>query len=273
MKEIKDIKIIDQTLRKTVKESINDNLSMNEKIERLMIPKRNLVVIETKNKENGKIIDKQENHNLVVYHGRSWVAQRVLNKSLYTEGDRTNYPNMFISWFALGSGGCDTSNPLDVNPVKLVEYSLSNHEKIAEDNEIGENNLSVTIDSTVFHYHSLSNITFFPDPDIIPGDNIGISDPDYELMEDIDIEGYKADSYLCVLIEVNITESEYNGPSYYGLSGVAYKDLNEAGLFFSLSDTPDPNLTGIPQLYAKVNFSTIRKTENRELVFRWYLYF
>jgi hypothetical protein len=115
---------------------------------------------------------------------------------------------------------------------------------------------------------------------------------------------YKLDSYLIAHVKVTIGEDEFNGPINYNLnyaqpSGVYYnenwtptdspiedpsnppyqdhQDINEAGLFIAPYFS---NLTGItvsdenrPELFARVTFPTIRKRNDRELVFNWYVYF
>jgi len=114
---------------------------------------------------------------------------------------------------------------------------------------------------------------------------------------------YKLDSYLVTHIRTTIGEEECNGPLYYDINYSQpstyynedftpsdnpvvdptsapyhnYQDINEAGLFMAPYFA---NLTGIsisdanrPEMFARVTFPTIRKRDDRELIFNWFCYF
>jgi hypothetical protein len=110
-----------------------------------------------------------------------------------------------------------------------------------------------------------------------------------EDIEYVDGSGTKVDSYLRALVRVTIQPEEYNGPLYYDpeSDGEEYEDINQAGMFFARTWDPDYyDLTSGAyryalaaenhydfQMFAKVNFSTIRKDDTRQLIFSWYFYF
>ncbi len=284
-------------------------------------PKTNKVVVEARDKKTGKKEVVAESTNLIVYHGRSWLMQRAFGFPLGAVGDSTNfYPwdntdstavedcrhldfhNMYINWFAVGSGGADiSSSPLEPYSVSSVEYELQNHLPIGGDSDV--NPSGVTDNLRYFHknpigeggvfrdYHQFDPQypQFMFDPDIVPGEG-GTEDPQYDEMEiknnasETLFGGFKTDSYLRALIRVTISPEECNGPKYYDplANGEEYSYLNEAGLFVSPSHNADAEcFTSLEpekvlykvQLFAKVNFSTIRKDDTRELIFSWYIYF
>ena len=95
---------------------------------------------------------------------------------------------------------------------------------------------------------------------------------------------FKVDSYLRALIRVTISPEECNGPTYYdpAADGEEFRYLNEAGLYVSRSYDPDADCFNALdddnhgdelQQFAKVNFSSIRKDDSRELVISWYIFF
>lgn len=313
--ERKRIKIKD-----SAKRNIRDNFGANSDI---IIPKRNRVLVESRDIRTGEKRVEQDTHNLIVYHGRSWLMQRAFNLNLGAVGDgdnpkpwannasssvselqRTGWKDMFISWFALGIGGAEEADPLEPKTALSVEYELINHIPIGADTTGGENptgidgNLRYTHpeDSTSFgvfqraertrDYHKIDDLypSFLTDQDVIPGLG-GTEDPNYYDMEvagtedpttPIVFNGYKADSYLRALVRVTVAPEEYNGPDYYSGSGEnTYRDISEAGLYVSPYYTP-AEFTGVyneVELFAKVNFSSVRKDETRELIFSWYIYF
>jgi len=55
-----------------------------------------------------------------------------------------------------------------------------------------------------------------------------------------------------------------------GLDRALGEEVNEAGLFTALSDSS--GYTGPFHLFARITFPTIVKTNNRELIFVWYIY-
>jgi len=263
-KEIKIVAVSDD-MKYNIKDSVN-------KVKNKNIPRQNKVVITTLDKKTNEILDKTVSTNLVVYHGRSWVAQRLFDQSIDST-IRPDYEKMYIKYFALGSGGCEyVEGGYNVIPVKLVDYRLDNQLPVVQGTySVPDDCTRILIDSSTFYdFHNFTNVEFLTDPDVVPGDSKGIEDPDYDLMENILIGNYKADSYLVVKVTVTVGSDEYNGPAYYGLVGDYSQNINEAGLFFSVNN---PSSDKLPQLYAKLHFPTKVKDSTQILTFEWYLLF
>ena len=258
---------------------------------------------------------------MIVYHGRSWLMQRafgfplgVTGSSTYEDlvmpwdniedidssvaSERENYPNMYLSWFALGNGGAEEADPLTPIATASYEYSLSQlaigdpatHNPGPNPTGPDGNNIRYGDTGAMNDYHAID--PFYPlflyDPDVAGEDGDGTGgDPEYASMENLLYDGTVSDAYLRTLVRVTIQPEEYNGITYYdpAESGDDYTNVNEAGLFFARSHDPaDYDLTSGTyrydnsnehdlQMFAKVNFSTIRKDETRQLIFSWYFYF
>lgn len=225
------------------------------------------------------------------------------NKEIQAVSDinKDHFDDMYICWFALGQGGCDMSSaPLEPYNTKSVEYQLIDHIPIGGEGE-GQYGVNPTGVSDNLRYHHPSDSTgvtrdyhqfdpqypqFMFDPDIVPTEG-GTEDPYYADMEvagdasSILYAGYKADSYLRALVRVTIAPEECNGPKYYDPldPGDEFRYINEAGLFVARSHNAgntvftSPSAVDEVQMFAKVNFSSIRKDDARELVFSWHLYF
>ena len=213
-----------------------------------------------------------------------------------TDVHRNKWSNMYLCWFAAGQGGADTTNaPLEPYDTTSVEYQLLDHVPIGglDENPSGTTDNLRYIHPAFFEggptrdYHEIDSQypQFLFDPDIVPGEG-GTEDPLYLKMETTDSTsevyygGFKADSYLRALIRVTLAPEECNGPKYYDPMdpGEEYRYLNEAGLFVARSHDAT-TVKGYPegynelQMFAKVNFSSIRKDDTRELIFSWYVYF
>lgn len=212
---------------------------------------------------------------------------------------KNEFQNMYINWFAVGEGGADVINaPLEPYDTTSSEYELISHVPIGGTSDVdpsgvtsnlrydhpapfGDTTAGVTRD---YHQFDPQYPQFMFDPDIVPGEG-GTEDPNYWQMEtadstsDILYGGFKADSYLRALVRVTLAPEECNGPKYYDPldPGEEYRYLNEAGLFVSRSHEPGnscfSSANNEVQMFAKVNFSSIRKDDTRELIFSWYLYF
>lgn len=301
----KRIKIAD-----SAKRNIRDQFGSNSSI---FAPKRNRVIVESRDVRTGERKVEEDTTNLIVYHGRSWIMQRAFNLNLGAEGvvpwdsndstsveiiQRENWRNMYINWFAVGGGGAASENPLEPETVESVEHFIQEpypiqpdlsatghlrytHPAYSEGDDLYRYDDSTS--ASVLDYHKFDDNypQFLPDQDIVP--NGGTSDPNYEEMEVknspfLDFNSVRPDSYLKALIRVTIAPEEYNGPKYYdpGSPGETYRYLNEAGLFVSPShdagDFAGYDYNAV-EMFAKVNFSSIRKDDTRELVFSWYVYF
>ena len=290
----------------------------------LFVPKKNKVIVEARNAKTGEIEETRESSNLIVYHGRSWLMQKAFGYALgvadydgaypwdatsWDLDERRYWPDMKLSWFALGNGGGQIADPLTPNPVESEHYRLRNDNPPAtwsqvpigypEDrfNPSGELDLNMGYgpEEDFQHYHAidLGFPRYLYDPSVAGPDGDGNDDGgeminNWDLMEPIvypaDSET-KVDSYLRALVRVTIQPEEYNGADYYGVEvegeSREYEDINQAGLFFSRSHIAS-DYSGAYihatnpydlQMFAAVNFSTIRKDETRQLVFSWYFYF
>lgn len=249
--------------------------------------KRNRVVVQTRDKNTGKLDLVDDTHNLIVYHGRSWLAQRAVNLNLgmvNTEGSpwdssstgtpvvREHYRDMYINWLAVGINGAPSETPMEPNNTYSSDYALGNQCYIYNSGSAGTGNL--LYDSK--HYHKIDDSypQFIEDTDVTtepPDDETSLGG--YGAVEGTLYGAYKADSYLKVLYKTTLGLTECNGPN-----GSSQYDINEAALFVSPSHDPNNEIftsheTDMVQMFAKVNFSTVRKNANREIIFSWYLYF
>lgn len=291
------------TFRDNEKKTLHDRLVSPGGI---FVPKKNKVLVHSRDPETGEISLESESSNLIVYHGRSWLMQRAFGFPLGAVGDvpwentdstdvsaayRDNFHNMYLTWFAVGSGGADMINaPLEPYDTTSVEYQLIDHVPIGGDDVDPAGTTAnlryahpyPTNATRDYHQFDVQYPQFMFDPDIVPGEG-GTEDPHYDQMQiadsttDVMYEGFKADSYLKALIRVTLAPEECNGPKYYDPldPGEEYRYLNEAGLYVSTNHVPASVSTDNDnvQMFAKVNFSSVRKDETRELIFSWYIFF
>ena len=204
----------------------------------------------------------EDTNNLIVYKGRSWLMQRAFQKDL----DPTIDPEAgyvkntaFISWLALGTGG-GTSDPLTPMEPSLQDVGLGVHKNVGA----GERRSS---DMHDLEYHGFD--TGYPI--FISDINVDLSDTSCLVQDPVTTEDRPCDSFLIALVRVTIEADEYNG----GTTDEDYLDINEAGLFTSWNNDNlcvHPHYQ-TPEIFARVCFSTIRKSSSRELVLSWYCYF
>lgn len=172
-------------------------------------------------------------HNLVVYQGRSWLNQRLMN---------ANNPNVsstkdeWINWFGLGIGGVELSDPLDPVPPTLTDTDLESRIMIN------------ATDSSAADYHIVSS--GYPEEGYykIPFDSV-------EFQQD----PLNDDMWLVSKTTITVGVDDANG-----------KQISEAGLFTSESNAG--GYAGPFHMFARVTFPSIVKTIDRRLVFSWYLY-
>lgn len=183
-----------------------------------------------------------ERSNLVLYQGRQFLLQRAFNKTLDTNNDQDS----FISWFGLGTGGTGSNLLIPIVP-KLTDTELISPAII--------NNKSGTNCIKSGKLHPLDSVTFLPDTE-------------------------NKNKYLIASIVVTIGEDDANGPAG-GATVSDFYDLSEAGLYISDS-TAQSDFTTAPdaashlstiKLFARVTFSTLRKFNERQIVFNWLVYF
>lgn len=309
--------VIKDSAKKTVRDKFGSGSG-------IFVPKKNKVIVEARNIKTGEIEETQTS-NLILYHGRSWLMQRALGLNLGAVGtnevggefpwaqndhenvaaiNRSKWSDMYINWFAAGTGGAEGADLLTPNQTYSTDYELADHLFIGGEEDGGENPSGMSYNLRYTHpadpitfdnaraarerdYHAFDPMypQFLIDPDIVP-DQGGTEDPNYNNMEisgstsddDIQYGGFKADSYLRALVRVTLAPEEYNGPAYYDPigGGNEYNWINEAGLFVSPSHDKDLIVNqsyNQVEIFARTTFESMRKDDTRELVFSWYLYF
>jgi len=217
---------------------LKDNYSNYTKDEFGSIDQRPKGLVEIFEKFPGEDRKLLERKNLVVYQGRSQLMQRAFNQA--AEGWSAATPTTYLSWFALGNGGTLSNLLIPIVP-KSTDTDLT--QKI-----IINSTASTCIDSG--KYHPFDSVSF---------------------LEDASNNNAKLISAITITVGTN----DANGPD-----GTTYYDLNEAGLY--VSDSVDPTDFSGPsgathlallKMFARVTFSSIRKTSERQIIFLWHIYF
>jgi hypothetical protein len=172
-------------------------------------------------------------HNLVLYQGREQLAQRMVNTA---NSEVTSTKDEFVTWFGLGDGGVLTADPLDPIPPILTDTELYSLAMInATDSTCADYN---TADSDHpedgYYKHPFDSVEFEQDS-----------------MND--------DSWLVVKITTVIGVDDAND-----------YQLSEAGLY--TAESPLGGYSGQFTLFSRVTFPSLIKTEDRRLIFRWFLY-
>lgn len=171
-------------------------------------------------------------HNLVLYNGREWLAQRMVNKN---NANVTSTYSDYISWFGLGDGGVTSGDPFSPLSPVITDTDLASRVMIN------------TSDSSSADYHVVSS--GYPEEGYykLPFDDISFEQD--ELNDDF---------WLKIKINITVGTSDANG-----------KQLSEAGLFTGSSN--EPTATNF-NIFSRVTFPSIVKTSDRRLIFNWYLY-
>ncbi len=193
-------------------------------------PKGLVKIYELSDDGNKKLRHKS---NLVVYLGRELLAQRLVN----TENSyATPTKDEFLTWFGLGDGGVDISDPfVPIAPV-ISDNSLSSRIMInATDSSCADYHVTgAGYPETGYYKKPFDSVTFEPD---VLNDN----------------------RWLVIRVSVTVGANDANG-----------NQLSEAGLFTAASS--GGGYSGQFSMFSKVTFPTIVKTDARRLVFVWYLY-
>lgn len=172
-------------------------------------------------------------NNLVVYLGRELLAQRLVNtENLYA----TPTKDEFLTWFGLGDGGVDVADPF----VPIAP--------IITDNDLSSRVMINATDSSCADYHIIA--TGYPE--------IGYYKKPFDSVT-FEPDAMNSNKWLIVRISVTIGANDANG-----------NQLSEAGLFTAASSSG--GYSGQFNMFSKVTFPTIVKTDARRLVFAWYLY-
>ena len=94
--------------------------------------------------------------NLVVYQGREWIAERILNTN---NASTSTGPTEFISWFGLGSGGTPIGDPLNPTTPVSTDTNLDTEVPISpSDANCGDLRLGN------YYKHPFDTIEFQQDP-------------------------------------------------------------------------------------------------------------
>lgn len=204
--------------------------SINKRSNDRVSPKGYVEVFEERDDGSKKLLGK---HNLVLYLGREWLAQRIMNKR-NIEVD-TNQDE-FICWFGLGDGGVIPGDPFNPTPPVITDNMLASHIMIT------------ATDSSAADYHVASPT--YPEEGYykIPLDTVAF-----------EIDPQNDDAYLIIKITITVGAEYANG-----------KQLSEAGLFTAASDAG--GYVGMFNIFSRVTFPSIVKTSDRRLIFNWFLY-
>ena len=171
--------------------------------------------------------------NLVVYQGREWLVQRIMNLN---HSNVSSTKDEWINWFGLGNGGVLAADPLDPIPPTLTDTDLQSRVMIN------------ATDATAADYHVVS--AGYPEEGFY---KIAFDSVEFEQ------DPLNDDKWLVTKITVTVGVDDAND-----------KELSEAGLF--TSDSTSGGHTGPFYLFARVTFPSIVKTSDRRLVFSWFLY-
>lgn len=171
--------------------------------------------------------------NLVVYQGRELLAQRLVDVS---SGAVTS-KDEFLGWFGLGEGGVRPADPLDPVPPSNNDTELQSLVPV-----------NATSGPAYGDYHVAGGI--YPQTGYYK-----------KLFDTIEFETdiYNDNSILVIKLTTTIGVDDANG-----------QQLSEAGLY-SCEDRTAGSI-GPFHLFGRVTFPSIIKTDDRRLVFIWYLY-
>ena len=172
-------------------------------------------------------------HNLVLYLGREWLAQRIVDRN---NSNVTPTKDEYICWFGLGDGGVIPGDPFNPAPPIITETDLAARVMINP------------TDSSAADYHTVSS--GYPEEGYykIPFDTI-----------DFEQDAQNDDSWLVVKITITVGVDDANG-----------KQLSEAGLFTAISNVG--GYSGNFNIFSRVTFPSIVKTSDRRIIFNWFLY-
>lgn len=182
--------------------------------------------------ENGKkkLIGK---HNLVLYQGREWLAQRIVNVN---NSNVSSTKDEFLTWFGLGDGGVLPADPIDPIAPALTDTELSSLVMFSAS------------DSSAADYHVIGGD--YPETGYykIPFDGV-----------EFEQDSYNDDKWLVIKITTTVGVNYANG-----------KQLSEAGLYTAASSAG--GYSGQFTLFARVTYPSIIKSVDRRLIYTWFLY-
>ena len=171
--------------------------------------------------------------NLVLYLGREMLAQRLVNLENFSA---IPTKDEFVSWFGLGDGGVRPADPLDPTP------------PISNDVDMYSNVMISDSTSTYGDFHVAGGS--YP--------KTGYYKKQFDTVE-FERDVLNDDKWLVIRIKTTIGTNDANG-----------EQLSEAGLFSAESSMAA--YSGPFSLFARVTYPSLIKTEERRLIFVWYLY-
>ena len=139
----------------------------------------------------------------------------------------------FICWFGLGNGGCPPADQLNPTAPTVEDLDLFRPVMINASDATCADFRTTPVEG--YYKHPFDIVSFEQDPD-------------------------NYNYWLIGRISTTISNEDANG-----------YNLNEAGLFSAASSAG--SYLGNFSLYARVTFPTIVKTDSRQLLFVWYVYF
>jgi len=172
-------------------------------------------------------------HNLVLYNGREWLAQKIINRN---NSNVTSTKDEWVNWFGLGDGGVIPGDPFNPVPPIITETDLASRVMIT------------ATDSSAADYHTVD--PSHPEEGYykIPFDSV-------EFEQDV----LNDDRWIVLRIVTTITADYANN-----------EQLSEAGLFTAASSLG--SYAGQFTIFSRVTFPSIVKTSDRRLIFSWFLY-
>ncbi len=211
--------------------------------------------------EGKKLYLVEDTSNLIVYRGRSWLMQRAFAQDQPNDvpsGSRA-WSSRWIRWFGIGEGGASVGDPLIAEPPGLDNCQL------VTPGTLGTTNPGV-IETTDGSHQFVSFDSGYPKFTVdteVPAIGETLC-TDSSATDPFDLANHDGDEFLVGVMQMTLTSGMANG--------TGYQDLSEAGLFCSDTGTTFADIDDL-NIFARVSFSTIRKTSSRELIFTWYIYF
>lgn len=207
------------------------DVSLNKRLQSERVkPKGYVEIYEADEDGNKKLVGR---HNLVLYLGRSWLAQKIVDRE---NSNVTPTKDEYINWFGLGNGGVIPGDPFNPSPPVITDTELSSRVMIN------------ATDSSAADYHTIS--PGYPEEGYykIPFDTI-----------DFEQDAQNDDEWLVVKITVTVGVDDANG-----------KQLSEAALYTAEQNTG--GYSGNFNIFSRVTFPSIVKTSDRRIIFNWFLY-
>ena len=208
---------------------VQDSVNKKNKADRIQ-PKGYVEIYEQGDDGKKKLVGR---HNLVLYLGREWLAQKLIN---IQNSNITPSKDAFLYWFGLGDGGVIPGDPFNPEPPVLSNTELDSRVMIN------------AIDSSAADYHVIE--PGYPEEGYykIPFDTV-----------EFEQDAQNDDAWLVIKITVTVGVDDANG-----------KQLSEAGLFVAESNAG--GYSGDFSIFSRVTFPSIVKTSDRRIIFNWFLY-